>query len=127
MATIKVTYNSISRRFNITSSNWVELESKLRTLYNIPTTSSLIVSYNDEDGDLITLSSDLELKEVLDQQSSGRPIKLILSTVNNRSENSIFEDENDYDVVKSKSSNVEVNDNFIQDFSSLQQNQQQTT
>lgn len=120
MATIKVTYNSISRRFNIASPNWVELESKLRSLYNIPTTSSLIVSYNDEDGDVITLSSDLELKEILDQQSSSRPIKLILSTV----ENLIFEDENDNDVVNS---NVEVNNNHVDDFSSLQQNQQQTT
>lgn len=123
MATIKVTYNSISRRFNIASPNWVELESKLRSLYNIPTTSSLIVSYNDEDGDVITLSSDLELKEILDQQSSGRPVKLILSTV----ENLIFEDENDNDVVNNKSSNIKVNNNHVDDFSSLQQNQQQTT
>jgi hypothetical protein len=126
MASIKVTYNSISRRFNITSPNWVELESKLRTLYNIPTTSSLIVSYKDEDGDVITLSSDLELKEILAQQSSGRPIKLILSTVNN-SENLVSEDENDNDVVNNESSNVEDNNNHIDDFSSLQQNQQQTT
>ncbi|GBB98422.1 hypothetical protein RclHR1_03220015 [Rhizophagus clarus] len=123
MAIIKVTYNSISRRFNITSPNWAELESKLRSLYNIPATSSLIVSYSDEDGDIITLSSDLELKEILDQQTTSRPIKLILSTVDNESENLIIEDEND-NVVVNKSSTV---NNPIEDFSSLQQNQQQTT
>ncbi|RIA86163.1 hypothetical protein C1645_780300 [Glomus cerebriforme] len=115
MATIKVTYNSISRRFNVNSANWAELESKLRSLYNIPITSSLVVSYNDEDGDVITISSDLELKDVLAQQSSGRPIKLVLNTVNNKSENVGFEDDDD------KFLNVEA-----EDFSTPQQNQQQT-
>src|SRR4051812_16515086 len=115
MATIKVTYNSIARRFNINpSTTWDELESKLRSLYNIPTTSLLTVSYTDEDGDVITLSSDLELKEVLAQQSSRRPIKFVLSTVNDW----IVEDDN-------VSSN-EVNRNLDEDstdFTLQQQNQ----
>ncbi|CAI2167252.1 2532_t:CDS:2 [Funneliformis geosporum] len=127
METIKVNYNSISRRFNInTSTTWTELESKLRSLYNIPTTTSLNVSYTDEDGDVITLSSDLEFKEVLTQQSSGRPIKLVLNTVNN-SESWVFEDGNN-DIVENGLSNEKVNNNLnLFEDSSYQTEVQQTT
>ncbi|RHZ51295.1 hypothetical protein Glove_481g28 [Diversispora epigaea] len=66
MAVIKVTYNQISRRFDISSNTtWNTLESQLRSLFNLPTNSSISLSYTDEDGDAITLSSDLELFEVL--------------------------------------------------------------
>ncbi|CAG8517401.1 12090_t:CDS:2, partial [Acaulospora colombiana] len=62
------------------SSTWSELESQLRTLFKIPGTLKIIASYLDEDGDNITLSSDLELQEVIYQSSSGVPIRLVLTT-----------------------------------------------
>ncbi|CAG8549919.1 10157_t:CDS:1 [Acaulospora morrowiae] len=66
MANIKVTYGQISRRFKISpTTKWLDFESQLRSLFKIPMNTSITVSYNDEDGDVITLSSDLELLEVL--------------------------------------------------------------
>ncbi|CAG8477447.1 6067_t:CDS:2 [Funneliformis mosseae] len=130
METIKVTYNSISRRFNIdTSTTWTELESKLRSLYKIPTTTSLNVSYTDEDGDVITLSSDLEFKEVLAQQSSGRPIKLVLNTANNN-ESWVLEggnNESESNVENELSSeDISNNLNLFEDSSYLAEEQQIT-
>ncbi|KAF0517021.1 pb1 domain containing protein [Gigaspora margarita] len=91
MATIKVTYNSIVRRFTISpDSTWVNLESQLRNLFQIPN-DPLNVSYTDEDGDVITISSDLELQEVLSQYSIGKPIKFILTTANHEKDNSNVE------------------------------------
>src|SRR6266498_3264568 len=82
MAIIKVTYGSISRRLTISSNtNWSELETQFRNLFNIPKEIQMIVSYTDEEGDVITLSSDLELQEVL-SNSSNNTIKFILTTSN---------------------------------------------
>ncbi|CAG8568230.1 3412_t:CDS:2 [Diversispora eburnea] len=86
MAVIKVTYNQISRRFDISSNTtWVTLESQLRSLFKLPTNSSISLSYTDEDGDAITLSSDLELFEVLSSvhdsssnNSNGSVLKFVL-------------------------------------------------
>jgi len=81
MVTIKVAYNDESRRFNVSnSSTWSELESQLRTLFKIPDTQRVIASSIDEDGDDITLSSDLELQEVIYQYSAGIPIRLVLTS-----------------------------------------------
>ncbi|CAG8568321.1 16193_t:CDS:1 [Dentiscutata erythropus] len=91
MATIKVIYNSIVRRFTISpDSTWINLESQLRDLFQIPN-NPLNVSYTDEEGDVITISSDLELQEVLSQYSNGKPIKLILTTANHEKDNSNVE------------------------------------
>ncbi|CAG8664747.1 11137_t:CDS:1 [Acaulospora morrowiae] len=66
MANVKVTYGQISRRFKVSSTTtWLDFESQLRSLFKIPMSTPITVSYNDEDGDVITLSSDLELSEVL--------------------------------------------------------------
>nr|CAG8468980.1 14912_t:CDS:2 [Entrophospora candida] len=82
---IKVTYDSISRRFSIPtdSPNWLDLERQIRTLFQIPALK-INVFYIDEDGDEITVSSDLELEEILKQftyNNKNKPIKLVVTTL----------------------------------------------
>ncbi|CAG8483055.1 16130_t:CDS:1 [Cetraspora pellucida] len=87
MATIKVMYNSIARRFTISpDSTWINLELQLRNLFQIPNVP-LNISYTDDEGDVITISSDLELQEVLSQHSAGNAIKLMLTTNNEKDDN----------------------------------------
>ncbi|CAG8503254.1 3341_t:CDS:2 [Cetraspora pellucida] len=81
MTTVKVIYGSVSRRFAIgADTTWTELESQFRTLFQIPSHVQVIATYTDEDGDNITLSSDLELAEVNSQCSAGTVIKIVLKT-----------------------------------------------
>jgi hypothetical protein len=94
MANIKVTYGSISRRLTISSTTtWSEIEIQFRNLFNIPKEFQIIVSYTDEEGDVITLSSDLELQEVLSNYSNNT-IKFILTTsiMNNLNDNNVLDD-----------------------------------
>lgn len=95
MANIKVTYGSISRRLTISSTTtWSEIETQFRNLFNIPKEFQIVVSYTDEEGDVITLSSDLELQEVL-SNNSNNTIKFILTTsiINNlNDDNNVLDD-----------------------------------
>ncbi|RIA96026.1 hypothetical protein C1645_435849 [Glomus cerebriforme] len=76
MVNIKVIHKEAVRRFTLPSSaTWIELEAKLRTLFTIPALSPFTLSYTDEDNDIITLSTDIELQEIL---SSAPTIKFNL-------------------------------------------------
>src|SRR3954469_3342143 len=94
MTNIKVTYGSISRRLAISSiTTWSEIETQFRKLFNISKELQIIVSYTDEEGDVITLSSDLELQEVLSNYSNNT-IKFVLTTLimNNLNDNNVLDD-----------------------------------
>ncbi|CAG8554192.1 1941_t:CDS:2 [Racocetra fulgida] len=82
MANVKVLYGTIIRRFTIPSDiTWSLFESQIRSLFQIPPKTPIFLSYTDEDGDIITLSSDLELQEILsDQTLFGSSVKFVLST-----------------------------------------------
>ncbi|CAG8475353.1 4642_t:CDS:2 [Ambispora leptoticha] len=88
MTSIKVTYQSTLRRFSLSSASWADLENKLRSLYSIPVTTPIQLSYTDDDGDVITLSSDLELEEVLSLQAQGTTYKFTLNTLPTSTPNS---------------------------------------
>ncbi|CAB4377297.1 unnamed protein product [Rhizophagus irregularis] len=76
MVNIKVIHKKAVRRFTLPSNaTWIELEAKLRTLFNIPALSPFTLSYTDEDNDVITLSTDLELQEIF---SSAPTVKFDL-------------------------------------------------
>ncbi|KAG9284194.1 hypothetical protein G9A89_002854 [Geosiphon pyriformis] len=95
MTTIKVIYKSIIRRFSLPSNTrWTDLEAKVRELFSIPSTIPIQLSYRDEDGDAITLSTDFELQEILTQQPQGTTFKFILSvlSVDENEENKADED-----------------------------------
>ncbi|CAG8564785.1 11798_t:CDS:2 [Acaulospora colombiana] len=69
MSSIEVTYNKTSRRLAISqTTTWSTLEAKLHSLFNVPTSKSILLSYTDEDDDVITLSTDIELFEVISAQ-----------------------------------------------------------
>ncbi|CAG8433607.1 10912_t:CDS:2 [Diversispora eburnea] len=69
---IKVSYQKTNRRFAIAkNAKWSELETSIRTLYSFPPTFSFALTYTDEDSDIITLRSDLELQEILSQPHSS--------------------------------------------------------
>ncbi|GBB98421.1 hypothetical protein RclHR1_03220014 [Rhizophagus clarus] len=94
MANIKVTYGTVSRRLAISSTTtWSEIETQFRNLFNIPKELQMMVSYTDEEGDVITLSSDLEFQEVLSNYSNNI-IKFVLTTsiVNNSNDNNVLND-----------------------------------
>ncbi|KAF0360793.1 pb1 domain containing protein [Gigaspora margarita] len=79
MPIIKATYQSTMRRFSIAeTATWAELESNLRTLFSLPPTLSFSLSYTDEDGDVITLSTDLEVQDILSNHHSNTPLKFII-------------------------------------------------
>ncbi|RIA82877.1 hypothetical protein C1645_743464 [Glomus cerebriforme] len=90
MASIKVTYGKTSRKFTIASNTtWSEFESQLHDLFNIPNETSISISYVDEDGDVITLSTDSELQQILsDQESFGANVKFNVYTSENSDNNS---------------------------------------
>jgi hypothetical protein len=76
MVNIKVIHKKAVRRFTLpTKASWIELEAKLRTLFNIPSLSPFTLSYTDEDNDVITLSTDIELQEIF---SSAPTVKFNL-------------------------------------------------
>ncbi|CAB4386066.1 unnamed protein product [Rhizophagus irregularis] len=76
MTSIKVAYQSTVRRFPIPNNiTWLDLESKIQELFSLPSTSKFSLSYTDDEGDVIILSTDLELQELL---SSNSMLKFVL-------------------------------------------------
>src|SRR2546423_11177485 len=97
MANIKVGYRGTLRRFTVsTNIRWAELEAKLRTLFSIPSSIPISLSYTDEEGDLITLSTDLELQETFGSQqpsSNSSTFTFLLTTPNSpTAQNELTED-----------------------------------
>ncbi|CAG8568656.1 8486_t:CDS:1 [Acaulospora morrowiae] len=86
MASIKVSYQNTVRRFLVPKTiTWSELESNLRTLFSLPPTS-FALSYTDEDGDVITLSSDLELQDIFSQVQQSTTLRFFLIPYNKKHE-----------------------------------------
>ncbi|CAG8704654.1 29866_t:CDS:2 [Gigaspora margarita] len=82
MASVKVLHGSIVRRFTVPNDiTWSSFESQIRSLFQMSSQTPISLSYTDEDGDIITLSSDLELQEILtDQEFFGSSVKFVMST-----------------------------------------------
>jgi len=59
---IKVSWNSQVRRVQLAP--WTVLVTSLRTLFGLPASADLQLAYLDEDGDLIHLASDTELRDL---------------------------------------------------------------
>lgn len=71
MPSIKVIYRETARRLFVTNDvTWSTLESRLRELFSIPDGSSIALSYTDEDDDVVTLSTDIELDEVMNHSGT---------------------------------------------------------
>lgn len=76
---IKVSYQKTIRRFAVSkSTSWSELETSIRTLFSLPSTFAFALTYTDEDSDIITLRSDLELRDILSQPHHSSALKFTL-------------------------------------------------
>src|SRR6185312_8277117 len=80
MSAIKVTYNATIRKLTLPLTiTWTDLSAQLRLLFSIPLNVPIGLSYSDEDGDVITLSSDVELRHVLESSKSST-MSFVLNT-----------------------------------------------
>lgn len=65
MFTVKLSFDGQLRRFPIDGSSFAALYEQIISLLSLEKNSELILKYSDEQGDLITMSSDMELKSAL--------------------------------------------------------------
>ncbi|CAJ0763560.1 7831_t:CDS:1, partial [Entrophospora sp. SA101] len=78
---IKVTYNSTKRILSIPEApKWSDLDERIRTLFSFSPDINFTLSYTDEEFDIITISTDLEIQELIStgQKKNGTMIKLTL-------------------------------------------------
>ncbi|CAG8783322.1 19982_t:CDS:2, partial [Dentiscutata erythropus] len=76
-ASFKITHlNSVHKLTVPLSIQWNKLEEQIRTIFFVPSGTPFLLRYRDEDGDLITLNSDLEFEQVL---RSGARVKFLLT------------------------------------------------
>ncbi|KAG9297702.1 hypothetical protein G9A89_011217 [Geosiphon pyriformis] len=72
MASIQVQHQSILHPLKLAqNSTWSDFEQQLRSLFTIPNNAPISIFYTDEDGDIITISSDIEFKEALSNSSAS--------------------------------------------------------
>ncbi|KAK4700943.1 hypothetical protein P7C70_g5296, partial [Phenoliferia sp. Uapishka_3] len=83
---IKFTLGDTTRRLPLAQSpspTWAALKSTLQERFNLPATQDLTITYIDEEGDHITLSSDAELKEAWEVDAfSGELRSVTVNQVN---------------------------------------------
>ncbi|CAG8578165.1 9638_t:CDS:2 [Cetraspora pellucida] len=76
-ASLKITHLNSVRKLTVPLSiQWTKLEEQIRTIFSVPSGTPFLLRYRDEDGDLITLNSDLEFEQVL---RSGARVKFLLT------------------------------------------------
>lgn len=79
MISIKIQYNGIIRKVNITTTSWLELEVQIRNIHSLSGASRLLLTYLDEDGDSIAIDSDAELSDFIHNYcKNARSPKLLL-------------------------------------------------
>eukprot|EP01080_Neovahlkampfia_damariscottae_P011856 gene11856-5185_t len=113
---IKATFNQENRKFKLSSQSFEELSSLLKKLFSVD--ESFVVQYQDEDDDLMTISSDIELKCALECEEK---LKLILSLKkkNKKNEDVLFEEKKKIDECQKQETSVTelnklINDSFFE-------------
>jgi hypothetical protein len=76
---IKVKCGEDFRRFLLLNCQYSELANQIRTLFGIDQSEKLVIKYTDEEGDMVTVSSDEELKLAADL-FSGKLLKLNITS-----------------------------------------------
>jgi len=77
IATIKVSFKDELRRFPFEGSSFEKLSSQLVCLLGLNSLQGFSIKYRDEEGDMITMTSDLELREAL--KVSNRLLRISIS------------------------------------------------
>lgn len=78
---VKISFNDDIRRVSLANNiTFEELVRTARTTFKFPPSSELVVKYEDDEKDIVTVSSDLELKEAISLASkTGRVLRLFVS------------------------------------------------
>jgi len=78
MVSLKIRLNEDIRRISVEKeTTFLDLIQQIRKLYHISSSEDIVVKYLDDEGDKVTLSSDVELKEALQFKE---PIQFFVST-----------------------------------------------
>ena len=74
--TIKVTHGTVTRRFTgTTGTSFATIQQHARTLFAFHLDKAITLQYTDEEGDLITVSTDGELADAIDHTTTpGKPV-----------------------------------------------------
>jgi len=82
---VKTTYLSTTRRFAIPKdASWAALEKEIQGLFGLE--EPIRLTYRDEDGDIVTLSSDRELRDLLNESTAALRFSVKLSADNTDAE-----------------------------------------
>jgi len=78
---VKISFNDDIRRVSLDKNiTFEELSRNARSIFRFPTTSELVIKYEDDEKDLVTVSSDLELKEAVALAGRiGKVLRLFVS------------------------------------------------
>ena len=79
-ATVKVTLQDETRRFDVVGTSFSGFKVLVSERFSI-SSDEFCVQYKDEDGDMVTVSSDAELREAIEDMSSKGSVKFFLSMV----------------------------------------------
>jgi len=76
--TIEATLDDNIRTFSLTERNWNQLNIALIDAFNFQESNSFVVKYQDSEGDLITISSTIELETALEQNEDKEILQLFI-------------------------------------------------
>ncbi|RUS21122.1 hypothetical protein BC938DRAFT_475465, partial [Jimgerdemannia flammicorona] len=76
----KVSYNNTTRRLTVPENiTWAQFDGRIREQFGLTSTEVLSILYRDPDGDVITLSTDLELQEILRNAGPAGSVRFLLT------------------------------------------------
>lgn len=79
MTTVKIFYNNDVRRFLLESVSFKDLQARVAELFKLPL-EGFCLKYKDEDGDAVTITTDMELQEAVKMVKNNTPLKMFVET-----------------------------------------------
>ncbi|KXS11991.1 hypothetical protein M427DRAFT_157586 [Gonapodya prolifera JEL478] len=71
--------SGVTRKITVQSeTSWEDIENQIRSLFSFATSEVFNVTYTDQDGDVVTISTTQELRDLVAE--AGKPVKFVLAT-----------------------------------------------
>ncbi|KXS19179.1 hypothetical protein M427DRAFT_470418 [Gonapodya prolifera JEL478] len=71
--------SGVTRKITAQSeTSWEDIENQIRSLFSLATSEVFSVTYTDQDGDVVTISTTQELRDLVAE--AGKPVKFVLTT-----------------------------------------------